>query len=1226
MLATLALLLTAALVFDGLEPALLIGAALAGLAVVSLMFIAGNLNSRLRSAAVARSRRPFDDESRCRRLIALLSGWYWEQDERYRFTQLSEEWFAGTGRDEGYFTGRTVWELPATGAADEQWEEHQTVLASRRSFRDFVVRWSDPATDVRYISLSGMPVYDGQGRFTGYHGIARDITAEKRATEELLESEHRFRRLTELTSDWYWEQDAGYRFTMITRNRETALRFSTTENIGKTRWELPYEDVSDEAWAQHKALLEAHRPFSDFVAKRRDNQGNVRYSCLSGEPMFSTDGIFVGYRGIGRDITDDVVKEKELRQAHQALRAVVERSPAAIYTLDLDGVVTMWNPAAERMFGWKESEVVNHTLPIVPAVKMVEFNKLMAKVRGGVSLRNVELVRQRRDGSRIDINVSTAPLYDSEGGLTGILSLASDVSDRKRAEARQSVAYAVSRLLAQSDTPALAIKGIVRAICEYLGWACGAYWRLYGQEQLLQCSQAWSVQSPAVEEFLEYSRIQIDNMQRSPQPEDGGVVRRVWLSGDPYWGVDITRDRAFHRAPDAKRAGLHSSLAFPVKSGDIVFGVMEFFSFEVRQPDAELLRTARVIGNQLGLFLRRKQSEARQSMGHAVTGILAESTSTREAIPRIVATVCDTLGWDYGAHWQMDSDTETLICVENWSVPSTAVRRFADHSRTQSFTPGPAGLIRRAAAERTTIWIADIADESSFVRAPLAKQAGLHSAFAFPMILNKKCTGVMEFFGHEIQQPDHWLLQSLEAIGRQIGQFCKRNQAEKRMHFLAYHDALTSLPNRLLLGQLLNHALARARRNDCRLGVLFIDLDRFKNINDTLGHERGDRVLQGMAKRIKTCLRETDTVARQGGDEFIVLLEDLYLPWDASKVARQLLAAVAEPMVVDGREFNLTASIGISTYPNDGSDARALLKHADIAMYRAKECGKNNFQLYSAHMTTRPLRLLELESGLRRAIAGDQLTIHYQPRLSIESGAITGVEALIRWRHPDKGLILPDTFIPLAEEVGLIVPIGRWVLETACDHMASWLAQGMPAMRLAINLSARQFSDGRLLRDIQAVIDNSGISATQLEFEITESMLMRQPEHTAQVLLALKEKGPDISIDDFGTAYSSLNYLKRFPIDIVKIDRTFIRDIPAASDDVAITQAIITMAHDLNLHVIAEGVENVEQLECLRGQGCDEFQGFYFSKPVPQRELVRLVHGHAPAPRACVPDKNGTND
>ena len=435
-----------------------------------------------------------------------------------------------------------------------------------------------------------------------------------------------------------------------------------------------------------------------------------------------------------------------------------------------------------------------------------------------------------------------------------------------------------------------------------------------------------------------------------------------------------------------------------------------------------------------------------------------------------------------------------------------------------------------------------------------------------------------------------------------------RRRDEERLRFLANYDALTTLPNRAFFNERLTSALAMARRSGKGLAVMFIDLDRFKNINDTLGHEAGDCVLREVANRLTGIVRESDTVARLGGDEFVVLVEQLSDNPSLGGLAQKLIKAVAAPIVLDGREYHLTASVGISAYPADGSDGATLLKNADVAMYRAKEQGKNNFQFYAAQMNANALERLTLESALRRALEREEFLLHYQPKVDFRSGRVTGMEALVRWERPGKGMVPPAQFIPLAEETGLIVPLGEWVLLTACASNRAWQREGMPPLRVAVNLSARQFAHASLVRDVAHILLVTGLDPASLELEITESMVMGNPQQAVQTLHQIKSMGVALALDDFGTGYSSLAYLRRFPLDHIKIDRSFIHDIPGNADAVAIIDAILAMSHSLRLKVVAEGVENIAQFEFLRDRGCDEMQGFYFSRPLPASEFRALVY------------------
>ncbi|MCE9665628.1 EAL domain-containing protein [Halomonas sp. M5N1S17] len=425
----------------------------------------------------------------------------------------------------------------------------------------------------------------------------------------------------------------------------------------------------------------------------------------------------------------------------------------------------------------------------------------------------------------------------------------------------------------------------------------------------------------------------------------------------------------------------------------------------------------------------------------------------------------------------------------------------------------------------------------------------------------------------------------------------------RRVEYLAFHDNLTGLPNRAYFTRLLTQGMQQSRRYGKRLALLFLDLDRFKAINDSLGHDAGDELLQEVGLRLNGSVRESDIVARLGGDEFVILLPEITDASQVAVVADKILAAVSMPFTLVGQEFRITVSIGIALFPQDGEDEQTLMKHADVAMYHAKEQGKNNAQFYSEKLSVDSLERLALESSMRKALEHEEFRLFYQSKQDMLTGRVTGMEALLRWQHPDLGLIAPMQFIPLAEENGLIVPIGRWVFNTACRQNVEWQAQGFPPLSMAVNLSARQFLDDHLLQDIKSALDETGMAPELLELEITESMMMLDMPRTVRILKDLKRMGVRVAIDDFGTGYSSLSKLKEFPLDTIKIDGSFIQDLVNSAEDRSLTEAIIELGKGLGLTVVAEGVESIEQADYLRVHSCDQFQGFYINMPMPAAEF-----------------------
>ncbi len=450
----------------------------------------------------------------------------------------------------------------------------------------------------------------------------------------------------------------------------------------------------------------------------------------------------------------------------------------------------------------------------------------------------------------------------------------------------------------------------------------------------------------------------------------------------------------------------------------------------------------------------------------------------------------------------------------------------------------------------------------------------------------------------------------------------EREKAESQIRLLAYYDGLTGLPNRERFKEQAERAMSAAQRGGTKMALIYIDLDHFKRINDTLGHTAGDTVLRGVAKALTNIVRGTDIVAkvdaetsvssslaRLGGDEFTIMLTGLSRSESAARVAKRILQALSRPLRIDDREYVVTGSMGIAVYPDDGADVDLLLRNADIAMYAAKEDGRNNYRFFSEEMNARMLERLAIESDLRKALERDELLLHYQPQVESLTGKVVAFEALVRWEHPTKGMVPPFEFIHIAEETGLIIPLGEWVMRAACEQATSWHRAGYAEMRVSVNIASQQLTESDLVATVQKVLESTGLDGAHLEFELTESSLMSDVETTTQTLWNLKKIGLSLAVDDFGTGYSSMNYLKRFPLDALKIDRSFVRDLNVDANDAAIAKAVIALAKALDLSTIAEGVEEEEQLAFLRALGCDLIQGYYFSRPMPADEIIEFLGG-----------------
>ncbi|MBD0335177.1 MAG: EAL domain-containing protein, partial [Cyanobacteria bacterium Co-bin13] len=485
---------------------------------------------------------------------------------------------------------------------------------------------------------------------------------------------------------------------------------------------------------------------------------------------------------------------------------------------------------------------------------------------------------------------------------------------------------------------------------------------------------------------------------------------------------------------------------------------------------------------------------------------------------------------------------------------------------------------------------------------------GILSILMMPIFLDEQLWGYIGFDACRSERQWSGNEESiLVAIAASLGGAIKRQRTEEQMRYQAFHDALTGLPNRTFFNRQLPLAINQARQLQQSLAVVFLDLDRFKIINDTLGHAVGDQLLHQVTQRLVQQLRVEDTIARWGGDEFTLILPNLQAPNNVAHIAQRLSKALQPVFQLDGHELHISSSMGIALFPQDGEDLTTLLQNADAAMYRAKEQGRNNYQFYTTTLNSEASQRLTLENSLHHALERQEFVIHYQPQINVDTGQVIQVEALLRWQHRELGLISPQTFIPLAEETGLIVAIGEWVLRQACRQSRRWQQAGLPNLRVAVNLSARQLQHPSLVATIKAILRESDLQPQTLELEITETAAMRDVDTTIETLQTLRRIGVRISMDDFGTGYSSLSYLKKFPLHGLKIDRAFVRDVAQNAQDRAMVMAIIAMTRGLHLNVVAEGVETQDQLTCLRSMGCAEMQGFLFSHPLPAEEITAYL-------------------
>ncbi len=736
------------------------------------------------------------------------------------------------------------------------------------------------------------------------------------------------------------------------------------------------------------------------------------------------------------------------------------------------------------------------------------------------------------------------------------VALETQIAERQRAEQEVRLLQTTTVAVSEAEDLHTALQVVLRKVCESTGWILGQAW-MPGESDRLECVPSWH---SSVEELDRFRQTSLD----MTFARGSGLPGRVWASKKPVWIKDISVEGNFPRADAAIEAGLKAGLGIPVLAGGEVIAVLEFFEREPRQQDEHLIGVVFSVATQLGSVIQRKRAEL----------ALRRSENQLRAI--------------------IDAEPE---CVKVITADGTLVQMNA------------AGLAMIEASHPH-----QVVGKPIF---PLLQPEYREPFRAFTERVLRGEKGIMEFEITGLKGTPRWMeTHAVSMPGEKGGpplilaitrDITGRKQAEKRLRQLAHFDSLTDLPNRMQFIERLEAAMADADRHERLVGVVFLDLDRFKNINDSLGHDKGDALLREVAVRLSGTVRRGDTVARLSGDEFALVLADMGHVDDAVHVAQKILDVFNQPFLVSGYHLFVTASMGITLYPFDDRSAQELLRNADVAMYRAKESGKNNYRFYVAEMTAKVSERLALENDLRYALEHGEFSLVYQPIADCRSGRIIGMEALLRWNHPERGMISPTLFIPLAEETGYIIPIGEWVLRTACEQCRHWQKSGFPSLCVSVNLSTRQFHQKDLPMSIYKILREIDFNPATLDLELTEGLVMQQAEASINTLRDLVAMGIRISIDDFGTGYSSLSYLKRFPINVLKIDQSFVHDIPRDEDDAAIASTIITMAHSLGLKVVAEGVETVRQLEFLREHQCDAMQGYYFSKPLAPEQFEEFL-------------------
>jgi len=979
----------------------------------------------------------------------------------------------------------------------------------------------------------------------------------KQAEEVLRESEERFRDLTELSSDWYWEQDENFRFTMVSDNLHRRLGPLTQSIIGKARWELSTLNMTEAAWTAHRALLEAHRPFRDLQWYRLDGAGKLQIANISGKPIFDSEGRFLGYRGIGRDITESKRSEEALLR----FRASMDLSDDMVLLVDRKTMRFIdVNETVCRNLGYSREEFLAMAPETILPVTRKELETAYDEMIATGSTQGMRSEYRCKDGSALPFESRRCVMRSGDSWI--IVATARDTRGRIAQE------EALRKSNERFDVAVRATNDVI--------WD----WDLVTDEIW------WNENFTKV---FGYSRETVDRTVKSwyegIHPDDQGRViagvHRLIGAGGESWS-----DEYRFRRQDG-------TFAHVLDRGQVI------------RDDAG--RAVRMIGAKADIS-SRKQAEERIHNQALRQRLIAEfgqqafaSSDVEDVLSRAVELVTVALKADFCNVLELDESGKQLLIKAASGWPNEIMMR-----RTVPIRPG--GRLEFVLSRREPLIIEDLAKDERSADSSLMR-VGARSGIQVPISGTAGTFGILSAHARAERHFGQDEANFLQSVANILAVAIERRSAEERLERLAQFDSLTGLPNRHLFHDRLLKTVAHARRSGEPMAVLFIDLDHFKLVNDTQGHSAGDKLLKEAAARLSQCVRSGDTVGRFGGDEFGAIVSELGKPGDAGVVAQKVLDALAQPFKLDAYDTYVSASIGITLFPADGDNPEALVMNADTAMYRAKEQGRNTYQYFTREMNERALARVQMEAALRRAIDHKEFLLHYQPKVDLQSRLICGFEALLRWRHPDpeKGLVLPGEFVSVLEDTGLIVPVGEWVLREVCGQIQAWQREGLAVKPVTVNVSARQFQQKDFESIVRHILREAGIDPSLLQFELTESLLMSDPEGAARTLRGLKDSGVKISVDDFGTGYSSLAYLKRFPIDALKIDHSFIRDITTDPEDAMITLAIIGLAHSLKLKVVAEGVETQEQLELLAANGCDEIQGHLFSVPDTAEKCAKML-------------------
>jgi diguanylate cyclase (GGDEF)-like protein/PAS domain S-box-containing protein len=858
------------------------------------------------------------------------------------------------------------------------------------------------------------------------------------------------------------------------------------------------------------------------------------------------------------DISERHRMEEAERESETKFRTLFEQAQAGMAFAALDGHITTANLAFCQLVGFSEAELpklslIDITYPEdVPALQQALFRMLAGEEEGT----RIEMRYTRKDGEPVWVDVTTRLVRGPDTKPMHLQTVAVDIRDRKRAEVLQAARFAVTQALVTSPGWEKAAPGVLEGLCRTLDWELAEYWEVDPEREAMHFVTSWK--RPGRDTSSYEATASQTSFKRGE-----GLAGRVWETGTPVSVQDVASDDS-PRSAAAVAAGLKGIVGFPVRSGRRVVGMIALHTWAPRELDEGLLAVMNDVGSQIGEFVERKRAEV----------ALQESEKRMRSV--------------------LDNVSDGLATIEQTGVIESA---------------NPAVVKLFGYSEQ------DLVGQPADVLIATTHRSAFINYLERRLKLDIPVSGAHETMGKRKNGslfPLEFVVSSMQIGSRHLFIATLRDISERKAHtdaleYQALHDALTGLPNRSLFGDRLRQALLAARRNQKMFGVLLLDLDRFKDINDALGHDRGDSLLQEVTARLRGVLRATDTIARLGGDEFAVLTIDAKHPDDVVATARKILAALEGPFAIADQMVETGASIGIAMYPVHGDDPSTLLRRADVAMYVAKRSG-GGYAVYAPEQEAQTLRRSGLAGELRRSIPQGELVLHYQPQVTLATGGIHSVEALVRWNHPREGLMPPDRFIPMAEETGIIHPLTAWVLDSALAQLVKWLEDGLD-VSVSLNVSPRNIEDHSLEEMVARALSTFKVEPQRLTLEITEGVAMAAA--AAKALHRLNEMGVRLALDDFGTGYSSLLYLMRLPVNEIKIDRSFVSALASDPDSGAIVRSAVGLGHNLGLRVVAEGLQDRAAETVLIEAGCDAAQGFLVGKPTAEREMTQLLLAHS---------------